>query len=210
MSEDDRAAKAARAKALLKKRQAKKAAETGGGPPSPRVASPAPRIASPSPTTSGTFSPTSSAHQQVASPLASVPASVSPPTRTPLGVEEKETHESNGLDVFAIGPTANGNDSSWLSGLTRVEASSPPASVPATIASPAPRHAAQPPPPAATSRSGTNSDKERADLRALVRDQNSTIEALEAEKVSLAASLSNLSQVGQRTVASGAGEDHPT
>lgn len=134
---------------------------------------------------------------------------------------------------FAIGPMANGNDSSWLSGLTRVEASSPPASVPATIASPAPRYAAQPPPPAATSRSSTSSDKEREDLRALVRDQNSTIEALEAEKVSLAASLSNLSQVGQsacilsrgecarlqrvsrgasytRTVASGAGEEHPT
>ena len=100
---------------------------------------------------------------------------------------------------FSNGPTSNGShnahsDTSWLSGLSRVDAAPAP-SPPVTLASPAPRYAAHPPPPAATSPPAAAPDRE--DLRALVRDQKRAIEALEAEKASLSASLEHLAQVEQ-------------
>ncbi|KAI0673603.1 hypothetical protein C8Q78DRAFT_1017957 [Trametes maxima] len=169
MSEDDRAAKAARARALLKKRQAQKAAEHGGAPSPSRVASPAPRVASPAPSPSRT----------------STPAPSEPPAATPSAAEEKHAG-GNLTELFTSGPAANGTDASWLSGLTRVESNtSPPA------ASPPPPHPVHVPisPPA----------PEREDLRILVRDQRRAIESLEAEKASLVAQVEALSQAESKS-----------
>ncbi|KAI0652340.1 hypothetical protein C8Q79DRAFT_1005548 [Trametes meyenii] len=163
MSEDDRAAKAARARAMLKKRQAQKAAEHGGAPSPSRVASPVPRIASPAPSPSRT----------------STPAPSEPRVVPPSAVEEKHAG-GNVAELFANGPTSNGSDASWLSGLTRVESNLPP------VASRPPHH----PVPTPTSPPAS----EREDLRALVCDQRQAIESLEAEKASLTARVDTLSQ----------------
>ena len=93
---------------------------------------------------------------------------------------------------FAGGPSADSTDSSWLSGLARVDADS----TPATVAAPSPRHAVQSS-SAATSPAPASGDRD--DLKALVRDQKRVIEALEAEKASLNASLGRLSQVESST-----------
>ncbi|KAM5535998.1 hypothetical protein V8D89_010256 [Ganoderma adspersum] len=180
MSEDDRAAKAARARAMLKKRQAQKAAEGGGGAPTPRVASPAPHIASPAPALSRAYSP---APAEAVAPEPSSPAPIPAPVQPSV-----ERQDGNVADLFANGPSKTGADSSWLSGLDRVE-SDP---VPALIATPSPRHAAQPS-PTATSPPAVSS--ERDDLKALIRDQKRAIEVLEVEKASLNAAVDRLSQV---------------
>ena len=102
---------------------------------------------------------------------------------------------------FSNGSTSNGthnahNDTSWLSGLSRVDAVPAP-SPPVTLVSPAPRYAAHPPPPAAPAAASSPpaAAPDREDLRALVRDQKRAIEALEADKASLSASLEHLAQV---------------
>ncbi|KAI0334472.1 hypothetical protein GY45DRAFT_41187 [Cubamyces sp. BRFM 1775] len=171
MSEDDRAAKAARARALLKKRQAQKAAEHGAATSSPsRVASPVPRIASPAPSPSSRTSTPAPAEQ--------------PPPSVPTPSPPEKPQERNLADLFAKEPSVKDSDSSsWLSGLTRVESN------PSPPVSPAPKHKethSAAPPVAAP---------EREDLRALVRDQRKAIESLEAEKASLAGQLDHLSQV---------------
>ncbi|KAI1794014.1 hypothetical protein LXA43DRAFT_884897 [Ganoderma leucocontextum] len=161
MSEDDRAAKTARARAMLKKRQAQKAAEVGSGPSTPRVTSPAPRIASPPPVPSRTYSPASA---EVAAPEPSATVSVPAPVQLP-----------------------NGADSSWLSGLDRVDSDS----LPAPIATPSPRHVAQPS-PSVTSPHAVSSEPD--DLKALIRDQKRAIEVLEADKASLTAAVDQARQ----------------
>lgn len=92
---------------------------------------------------------------------------------------------------FANGPSKTGADSSWLSGLDRVE------SDPALIATPSPRHAAQPSP---TVTSPPAASSERDDLRVLIRDQKRAIEVLEAEKASLNAAADRLSHVENSTL----------
>ncbi|EMD32540.1 hypothetical protein CERSUDRAFT_118597 [Gelatoporia subvermispora B] len=98
MSEDDRAAKAARARALLKKRQAQKAAgafvSTGSG------------IATPT-------SPPARAYSPALSEVSVVPT-------------EDDKNERNVGDLFSKGQVGNGSDIPWLSSLARVEPTPPP------------------------------------------------------------------------------------
>ncbi|KAI0692963.1 hypothetical protein BC835DRAFT_1098649 [Cytidiella melzeri] len=187
MSEHDRAAKAARARALLKKRQQAKAtgpAATGDS-----------RVASPSP-----------AHSRPSTPAI---AEVHPPLAT------ASDHGSNGTSVNDLFTNGNGHtDSHWLSSLDRVETPSSPsfASGAPPTTSPPPRaqavppssagiHAPKPIVPGRMSQPVTSpisDDKEHDDLRSLIQDQARVIASLEAERNTLAASAEQLKQLESR------------
>ncbi|EKM61461.1 uncharacterized protein PHACADRAFT_190627, partial [Phanerochaete carnosa HHB-10118-sp] len=188
MSEDDRAAKAARARAMLKKRQQQKTV----GPSTTGDS----RLASPSPPPSRPFTPADA-------------ESHSPVQPTTNGRDAGELFSSNG---HAGGPV----DTHWLTGLERVDtpqtpslpsppqsalASPPIPSAPSArspssanhgpIASPRPVHAG-PTSPLALS---AITDTEVNELRARVAEQVKVISSLEGEKKSLEAAAERLKQV---------------
>ncbi|KAL0066598.1 hypothetical protein AAF712_006402 [Marasmius tenuissimus] len=126
MSEDDRAAKAARAKAMLKKRQAAKKTVTGA-------------------VTSGIASPASERSFSPAPPEPPAPAA---PQQLQEELEEEKPRDIS--DVFGKDETAPG-DTSWLSTLSRA-LSPPPARSPVSPPQsqpPAPAPAVASPPPSA-------------------------------------------------------------
>ncbi|KZT27571.1 hypothetical protein NEOLEDRAFT_1176590 [Neolentinus lepideus HHB14362 ss-1] len=170
MSEDDRAAKAARAKALLaKKRQQKKA---GNHPAADSTTSSRP--SSPAVESARTFSP------------------------APSQVHQEEEKKNLG-DVFASHPT-DGRDSGWLSSLPRVDSpSAPPVASRLPVTSPPPSIRAQiapkpvqPPVPIQTS---SNHLEELAELESHIQSQQQTISLLVSEKATLSASLEHLRDV---------------
>ncbi|TFY68584.1 hypothetical protein EVJ58_g902 [Rhodofomes roseus] len=154
MSEDDRAAKAARARALLKKKQQQKAA--GGG----SIASPT--VASPVLPPSRAFSPA--------------------PSEITLVNPEDQRAGRNVGDLFSGGQLGDGGgDISWLSGLNRVDAHLPLATAstsPPAVSSPAPvvSHGAATPEATSTVASG------QGELHAKIAELNTIVSALEAEK----------------------------
>ncbi|KAL6307643.1 hypothetical protein BKA93DRAFT_747343 [Sparassis latifolia] len=192
MSEDDRAAKAARARAMLKKRQQQKASGT--------PAASSPTISSPNLRPSRAFSPA--------------------PSDTSLTVVEDEKGTRNAGDLFGKHAPENGSDASWLSGLHRVDsnpshavavpsplvvysrlptagspATSPPATSTSVISPPISSSPIISPPASSPSFSPPTNATEREYLRALVQDQRRAISVLESEKASLTASLEHLKQM---------------
>ncbi|KAI0274921.1 hypothetical protein BC834DRAFT_21422 [Gloeopeniophorella convolvens] len=177
MSDDDRAAKAARAKALLnKKRQQKKAgpnavSASGAGSSTPTPGSPLVRAYSPS----------------LADPL--------------------DDPKSDVAELFSTGaPAQDGLEPGWLSSLPRVGTpsilsprESPPPSKPSSpvVLPPSPAPPIQPEFSPSVPESHAN-DEVLESLRAEVQNQHQTITLLVSEKMSLTASLERLSDVSTR------------
>ncbi|PSS29717.1 hypothetical protein PHLCEN_2v2865 [Hermanssonia centrifuga] len=174
MSEDDRAAKAARARALLKKRQQQKVASSSTAGDS--------RVASPSPPPSRSFTPAL--------------AETTPAPRVENDSKDVGTLFTNGHNVAP--------DTHWLSSLDRVDGPTPPLSTfrhhpssayptpPPLLSPPASSPSISPRPPHAIAPLTHPDVGGQTDLRTLIQEQARAIASLEAEKVSLNVSVEQL------------------
>ncbi|KDQ14499.1 hypothetical protein BOTBODRAFT_55347 [Botryobasidium botryosum FD-172 SS1] len=205
--EDDRAAKAARAKALLNKRRQQKAGGggggTGSGTNSPVI--PPARLSSPGPSAAATAAPSGSSKHPFSPPPGRQDAGTPPIERSPLRGRAAESQRATRAvsPEVALSPRASTPRASTPRASTPSLVSPPiHAPVPKALSgrnrpfsppSPAPASAPTPPPAPAPAPEPVE------DLRPILNSQQQTISLLVAEKASLTASLEQLEGFEQKS-----------